>query len=211
MCLCVCIYVRTTNYFCKLSSKHPSLTVESLTFIWALTRVKDILTVNWFRSSFNVVERKELETIWTANNVSPRDSLIHFTAVFEIHPVSGALEVFSSREIAHVVMLKTAWEHWPSFVNGRKRIVKSKMKKENLLGHSFKLLSGRLILERWHVEVREQKIHYFRTSNIHIHLKKFSWTSICRYAHLGFKTTTLEDLLALYNSMITCRLSCHRL
>lgn len=121
---------------------------------------------------------------------------------------------FSSREITHAVMLRAAWEHWPSFVNGRRRIVKSKMKRENFLGPSFKLLSGRSILYRWHVEVREWKIHYLRTSHIHIHLKKFSWTSICRYAHPDLKTTALGDLLGLlasYNSVITCRLLCYKL
>lgn len=109
------------------------------------------------------------------------------TTVFEIEPVSGPLEVFLLQGNSQCPDVRDNLKALPFFCKvGGGRWWRHR-REENLLGTSLKVFSGRSTLERWHVEVRELKIHSLTTSYIQVLLKKSSWTSTHRYAHPGLK------------------------
>lgn len=158
-----------------------------------------------------------METTWISKNVSPSGSLIHMLNSYNSFwnwACVWWLQGFSPPEKVYAMILGTTWEYCISCKVGEGGLRKEPWERRTCLDPHSRMLLGRSILEGSYIEVRELKIHSRRTSYIQVPLEKSSWTTTYRCAHPSYKTIAPEDLLCLftfYNSMITCRLSYHRL
>ena len=122
-----------------------------------------------------------------ARNASPSSSLIHvvdnYNSVLSWACV-WCLGGFSPREIPGAAVLGTSWEHWHAFVKWKQEdMVRDRPKGwMTCLEPALKVLPGRSVSKRLHVEVRELNTLSLRTNHIQVSFKKPSWTSIHMHA-----------------------------
>lgn len=124
----------------------------------------------------SVVERKELESTGIAKNVSLCGILIHILDIY--NSVSNSLwlvpcRFYSSKEIPHAVGLVTVPRALHFFFKvGEEEACEKLLERRTRLEPTLVLLPGPSSLQKWHGEVGELKMHFLRTSHIHVLVKK---------------------------------------